>query len=87
MIKAKDPRLQLISVATLGFLTTGPIPQGILQVELPLQWTAEEVDTTSLPVAKEEEQVVEIFEFEVEFEVSTTTSSQKPLLRTSVIFP
>ena len=30
VIKARDPRLQMISVAALGFLITGPIPKGIL---------------------------------------------------------
>lgn len=69
MIKAKDPRLQLISFAVLGLLTIDLIPQGVLQVELPLQCTAEEEAITSLPVVKEEEEVVEISEFEDEFEV------------------
>ena len=29
VIKSKDPRLQRISVATLGFLASGPIPEGV----------------------------------------------------------
>lgn len=64
MIKSKDPCLQLISIVVLGFLTTGPILEGILQVKLPLQRTAVEVATSSLLVIKEEEEVVEISEFE-----------------------
>ena len=33
VIKAKDPHLQRISVAALGFLTTGSIPEGTLATD------------------------------------------------------
>ena len=33
VIKAKDPRLHRISIAALGFLTTGPIPKGTLTTD------------------------------------------------------
>lgn len=57
-----------INVAVPGFLISGPVLEGVQQIELPLQCTAEEVATPSLTVIKEEE-VVEIFESEDKFKV------------------
>ena len=57
LIKARDPRLHWISVAALGFLTTGPIPEDTLttnpipesipKVALPFQHATEEEATSS----------------------------------------
>ena len=78
-IKAKDPRLHWISVATPGFLiispipkgvlTTEPIPEGIPKVALPFQRATEEEAIPSQPSNMEEEEVVEIFESEDDFKV------------------
>ena len=79
VIKAKDPRLHQINVATLGFLTTGPIlegalttdpiPKGIPKVALPFQRAAEEEATPSQSTIKEGEEVVEVSDSEDDFEV------------------
>lgn len=79
VIKDKDPRLHRISVATLSFLITGPIPEGILttdpilegipKVALPFQQATKEEAMPSQPASKEEEEVVNIFEFKDDFEV------------------
>ena len=79
MIKAKDPYLHCISIAILGFLlpdpipegvlTTNPIPEGIPKVELSSQQAAEEKATPSQPAINEKEEVVDISEFEDDFEV------------------
>jgi len=42
MIKASDPCLHQINVAVPGFLTTGPIPKGIQQVDLSFLRAVEE---------------------------------------------
>ena len=65
VIKARDPHLQRISVATLGFLisgsipegtlATGSIPEGIPKVTQPPQHTAKE-GTSSHPALIEEEE-------------------------------
>ena len=82
VIKVKDPRLHRISIAALGFLTTGPIPEGTLttdpipegipKVALPLQYTTGE-NTPHPAITKEEEvkeeELVEVSDFEDEFEV------------------
>ena len=68
MIKATDPLLHQINIAVLGFLVTGPAPEGMQQVELPFQHTAEEEATLSQPIIKEEE-VVEVSDFEDDFEI------------------
>ena len=72
VIKAKDLRLQRISVATPGFLitgsipegtlATGPIPEGIPRVTQPPQHTAEEGTYSQLALIKEEEEeeIVEV---------------------------
>ena len=47
VIKAKNPRLQLINVAILGFLNPGSGPQGVLKVEPILQFEVEDKETPS----------------------------------------
>ena len=83
VIKARDPRLQRISVATLGFLITCPIPEGILitslipegipKVALPPQHKAEEGTSSHPTIIKEEEEkeeeVIKVSNFEDEFDV------------------
>ena len=82
VIKAKDLRLHQISVAALGFLTTDlilegtlttdPIPEGIPKVALPSQRSTLEEATSSHPLTKGEEGIVEVLdseEFEDDFEV------------------
>ena len=82
VIKAKDPRLHRINVATPGFLiiglvpkgtlTTTPIPEGIPKVALPPQHTIEEATSSHLAITKEEEkeeEMVEVSDSEDEFEV------------------
>ena len=56
MIKAKDLRLHLINITVPGFLNLGPGPQGVLKVELLLQYKAEDEATLSQPATKEEEE-------------------------------
>ena len=78
IIKAKDPRLQRISVAALGFLlsghipnctfTTGPIFEGIPKVAPPPQQITG-VATSSRPTDTEKEEVIEVPDSEDEFEV------------------
>ena len=87
VIKDKDPRLHRISVATLSFLITGPIPEGILttdpilegipKVALPFQQATKEEAMPSQPASKEEEEVVNIFEFKHDFEVFSYLQSFK----------
>ena len=70
VIKVKDPRLQLINVAVPGFLNPSSGPQGLLKVEPLLQYKAEDEATPSQPATKEEEEeVVEVFDSEDDFEV------------------
>jgi len=83
VIKARDPCLQRISVAALRFLITGPIlegtlttnpiPEGIPKVTLPPQPTVEEGTFSHPSIIKEEEEkeegVVEVSNFEDEFDV------------------
>ena len=74
VIKARDPRLHRINVATLGFLTpnplqegtltTTPIPKGIPKVALPLQCAAEEEATSSQPPINEQEEIIEVLNIE-----------------------
>ena len=45
VIRAKDPRLHQINIAAPGFLNPGPVPQGILKVELILPYKAEDEAT------------------------------------------
>ena len=56
MIKAKDLRLHLINITVPGFLNLGPRPQGVLKVELLLQYKAEDEATLSQLATKEEEE-------------------------------
>ena len=92
VIKARDPRLQRISVAAPGFLifgpipegilATGPIPEGIPKVAQPPQHTVEE-GISSYPafIKKEEEkeEVVEAFNSKDEFEIFNQILSPKAL--------
>ena len=82
VIKAKNPRLHRISVAAPSFLITGPIPEGTLttdpipkgipKVALPPQHTIGEATSSHPAITKKEEEkeeeVVEVFDFEDEFE-------------------
>jgi len=78
VIKARDPQLHRISVAASSFLITNPIPKGTLTIEpipegipkvaLPPQQTTG-VTTSSHPTNTEEEEVVEVSDFEDEFDV------------------
>ena len=79
VIKARDPRLQRISIAALGFLLPGlkvesveittPIPEGIPKAGvLPQQRTAG-ATTSSCLVDIEEGEVLEVVDFEDEFKV------------------
>ena len=92
IIKARDPHLQRISVVTPGFLITGPISEGTLatglilegipKVSLPPQHTAEEGTSFHLAITKEEEEreeVVEVSNFEDEFNVFNQILSSKAL--------
>ena len=91
VIKARDPRLQWISVATPDFLTTNPIPEGTLattlipegipRVALPFQRIDEEA-TSSQPTTKEEEEgedknMVEVTDSEDEFSIFNQPLSPK----------
>lgn len=88
MIRAKDPHLHQISVAVEGFLlpegapipkgtlTTQPIPEGIPTVPLPPQHTADEA-TSSHPIIKEKEEVVEVLDSEDDFKAFNLLSSPR----------
>ena len=72
MIKVKDPCLHLINIVVPGFLNLGLGPQGLLEVEPLLQYKVEDEATHSQPDTKEEEEkvdVVEVLDFEDDFEV------------------
>ena len=88
IIKARDPRLQRISITTLGFLLFGlilkgavatePIPEGILKVASPLSQIIGAA--TSSPIASiEEEEVVNVPNYADEFEVFNRAWSPKTL--------
>ena len=72
IIKAKDLRLQRISIAAPGFLIIGqvpegtfattPIPEGILKVSLPSQHTIEEGTSSHPTLIKEEEEKEKVVE-------------------------
>ena len=53
VIKVKDIRLHQINIAVLGILDVGLVPEGVQQVELPFQHTAEEEATPFQPAIKE----------------------------------
>ena len=74
MIKAKDPRLQQIDVTALGFLNLSLGPRGVLKVEPIFQYKTEDAATRSQQATTEEEEkeeggVVEVSDFEDDFEV------------------
>jgi len=69
IIKAQDPRLHWISVATLGFLISGPILEGVFTTN-PIPKGVPKVEaSSSCPINKEEEEEKEKEEGEI-FEVS-----------------
>ena len=78
LMKAKDPRLHQINVATPGFLTINLILGGVLEVILPLQYTTREA-TSSHPGIKEEkeEEIVDVSDSEYDFKVFNLLSSSK----------
>ena len=67
VIKAKDKRLYFRNVTVLGFLNPGPALEGVQEVTLSFQYLAKE-PTPSQPTIKEEEEIVEVSDFE-DFEV------------------
>ena len=75
MIKAKDPQLQQINIVVPGFLASTS-PKGTQLAELPFQRSAEEEAT--LPVLEEMAKVVEISDFEEEFEIFDQLQTPKP---------
>ena len=58
-----------ISVVVLGFLITDPILEGIPKIALSSQRAVEEEATLSQSMTKEEEEIVEVFDSEDNFEV------------------
>ena len=58
-----------ISVVVLGFLITDPILEGIPKIALSSQRAVEEEATSSQSITKEEEETVEVFDSENNFEV------------------
>ena len=69
VIKARDPLLHQINIVVLGFLVPSPVPEGVQQIELSFQRTAEEGATPSQLAIKEEEDIVEVSKSEDDFEV------------------
>ena len=69
VIKAKDPRLPLISVVAPSSLTTSPIPKGVFEVTLLSQYTAREATSSQPTIKEEEEEVVNVSDSEDDFEV------------------
>ena len=62
IIKAKDPWLQQINIAILGFLTSSP-PEGTHQVGLPTQCITKEKATSSHSTPEEETvRVIEVLD-------------------------
>ncbi|KAL0010808.1 hypothetical protein SO802_005916 [Lithocarpus litseifolius] len=88
VIKARDPHLHRISVAAPGFLLPGSVPEstltiqpileGVLKTPFPLQHTIVEA-TSSKPLIKEEEEIVDVSESEGDFEVFKLLSSLEDL--------
>ena len=91
VIKARDPRLHRINVATPSFLIIGPIPKGmlttdpilesILKVALPPPHTVKEATSFNPTITNEEEEkeeeVVEVSDFEDKFEFFNQTLPQE----------
>ena len=85
-----DSRLQRINVAAPGFLLPGPKPkgvqaatpifEGIPKVEALSQQQTTGAATSSHPINTEEEEVVEVVDFEDEFEVFNQALSPKTLV-------
>ena len=65
MIKARNHRLHLNNVVVLGFLNPGLVPESVLKVKPLPQYMAQDEATPSQPTIKEEEEVVEVSNFEV----------------------
>ena len=55
-IKSKDPRLHQTSVADLGFLATGPIPEGVFTTTPILEGIPKVGASFSHPIIKEEKE-------------------------------
>ena len=87
IIRARDPRLQWISIAALEFLLPGPISEGTLavtpffegvpKVRASSLQQATQITTLYRPANVEEEEMVEITDFEDEFEVFNCSFSPK----------
>jgi len=79
VIKARDPRLHQINVAIPSFLIPGPIPDGVLQVELPSRFATKAKATPSQPIIKEEEgeEIVDVSDLEDDYEVFNQPQSPK----------
>ena len=78
VIKARDPRLQRISVTAPGFLLSGLILKGVVAIVLipkgipKVAWPLSQVTraaTSSCIASTEEEEVVDVLDSEDEFEV------------------
>ena len=78
IIKARDPRLQQISIATPSFLLSSPIPEGTVATEPILEGIPKaasplsqvtRIITSSRIASTKEEEVVDVPDFEDEFEV------------------
>ena len=64
-----------ISVAASGFLTTGSIPEGVLQVTLPPQYTSGEATPSHLVI--KEEEIVNVSDSEDDYKVFNQPLSPK----------
>ena len=90
IIKANDPCLQRINVATPSFLLPGPKPEGVQaitpifegipKVEAPSTQQTTGAATSSRPINTEEEEVVEVADSEDEFEVFNQALSPETLV-------
>ena len=76
IIKARDPRLQRISVANPGFLITGPIPECVLSTNPILEGIPKVEASSSRPIIKDKEkeqekekELVQVSDFEDNFKV------------------
>ena len=59
-----------INVAVLDFLITSPIPEGVLQMELPFRSTVEvEATPSQLIIKEEEEEIVGVLDSKENYEV------------------
>ena len=84
VVKARDPRLHQINVATMGFLIFGPIPEGVLNTNpIPEGIPRVEASSSSLIVKENEEEeeeeeegeIVEVSDSEDNFDVFNQSES------------